>query len=308
MRVIVGWPARGIDHDVPGRRASARNDQRLRCGAQRRSQLRDRNDILVRHQRKLDAGQLRGGRPHACGVRPTDTHRIDQQHLHAAIAHRTREIVRRVPMRRHRQRRRAARRTRDTPSQDGRRDRRCRQASAVVQRRAASPVRWAAPVASRCNANSTTGPTVLSRRTKHRDQPRRVALRAGQCHAPHVRRHTCHGIERQRGCKRHARAHSTAKPGVQRHAVGATRRIQPVELGPANRLALRSAQRESAEGRSLAHGLKDRRVRSQNRWQPPCHPGWWWTASDRRSACRLPRGSPSPSTSRRDRRRATPDW
>ena len=148
----------------------------------------------------------------------------------------------------------------------------------------------------------------VSCRTKHRDQPRRVALRAGQCHAPHVRRHTCHGIERLRGCKRHARAHSTAKPGVQRHAVGATRRIQPVELGPANRLALRSAQRESAEGRSLAHGLKDRRVRSQNRWQPPCHPGWWWTASDRRSDCRLPRGSLSPSTSRRDRRRATPDW
>ncbi len=145
-------------------------------------------------------------------------------------------------------------------------------------------------------------------RTKHRDQPRSVALRAGQCNAPHARRRICHGIERPQGRKRHTWTYRTAKPGVQRYAVGTTHRIQPVELGPADGLAFRSAQRKRAERRPLAHGLRDRCVRSRNRWQPPCHPDWWWTAPDRRSASRLPRGSPSPSTSRRGHRPAIPGW
>ena len=295
----------------PAAARAARDDQRLGGGAQRGGELRAHSGarLVVRHQRQFDAGQVRRGRPHAYGVRPADTHRIDQQDLHAAIAHRTRKVTRRVPMRRHRKRRRAAaeRATRRRKIGAGIGDVGELQPSSDV---AQHPQRVGHATAHRdAMPSSTTGPNCVGRRTEHRDQPRSV--RSPRWSVPRAARPPAH-LPRHRAAARlrATRAGRTAPPSQVFSGTPWARHVASSLSNSARPTASRSAcaQRERAERRSLAHGLRGRCVRSRNRWQPPCRPGWWWTASDRRSACRLPRGSPPPSPSRRGRRPAIPGW
>ena len=63
------------------------------------------NGVVVRDQRQFDTRQIRRGRPRTRCFRSADANRVNQQHLHAAIAHRAGELSRRVSVRRHGQRR-----------------------------------------------------------------------------------------------------------------------------------------------------------------------------------------------------------
>ena len=298
---------RAIDHDV----AWPSRDRPRRPAAASRRAASKRAPRQARHPRAPPARVRRRSAPRrstTCVRRPARRHAPDRSA---------------GPARRHRAshaRDRAARadaptppaaarrgRTRDTPLQDRHRDRRCRPASAVVRRRAASPARWAAPVhrgamPARQPVPLCRLPHQASRPAAQRRSPRWSVPRAARPPA-HLSRHRAAAwpqATRADAPHRQARCSAARRGRDTPHPAGRTRPGQPP------RAPQHSAR---ACGRTIPRPrLKDRPVRSRNRWQPPCRPGWWWTASDRRSACRLPRGSLSPSTSRRDRRRATPDW
>jgi hypothetical protein len=54
--------------------------------------------VVLRQQRQLNTGEVRGGRPHPRGFRPADAHRVHQHDLYTAVDHRARQIVRRMAM------------------------------------------------------------------------------------------------------------------------------------------------------------------------------------------------------------------
>ena len=257
MRVIVGGRRVLRSRCRPHVGCRRCHDQRLGGRTQCRGKLRATDAAsrcLVRHQRQFDAGQIRGGRPHPCCFRSADANRVDQQDLHAAIAHRAREIVAAradaptPPAAAHRGR------TRDTRSPDRHRDRRYRPASVRRPTFAQHPQRVGRelPIEVQCQLDSRAR---LSRcRTKHRDQPRSVALRAGQrrrAARPPARRHSIERLHGTPASRASAPLRQARCSAVRRERHSASSRA---ELGPANRLAFRSVQRERAERRSLAHG------------------------------------------------------
>ncbi len=199
--------------------------------------------VIVRNQRKLNAGHIRRDRPHACRLRTSGAHWIDQQDLHTTIAHRRARdrlwmaIAPTLP-----EAALHARRPR-MPGPDRRTGQRCSQALSwrpCSRRVPARPDQAAHPAATQARS-LVPAPSAAASTLRHQRSRRRAR---------------CWSV--RHGERRSARFRPSSGTVI---AVATRRRSAPPSMA----------------GSGTAPAITDRSAPSPNRWPPPCRPGWSWS-------------------------------
>ncbi len=199
----------------------------------------------MRDQRQFGAGEISGGSPHARGFRTTNTHRINQHDLHAAVDHRARQISRRMAMRGYRERWRTARKTAA----------RIRKVSTRVcdvgqlQPSAGIPqgvqhIGAQLRIKLQCKFNGRS--QCVCRSVQPVDQRRDIRLRTCKHHPPNVTRHGANVVKPQRNRHGQTLPQGAPQPRVKRYTVSSADRIKTFSFLAPNRLAFRRRQIDRA--------------------------------------------------------------